>query len=88
MTLDHKIAKMNDMALSMVDSMNNADPKLTTEEQKEQFWAIADGLTGRYIIDTMNRKCSLNQALIPAEKLEDMVCRSVEFLRGLKKILN
>lgn len=87
MTLKTKINKMQEIAETMVDAMQK-EPKHITEEHKERFWAIADGLTARYFMDTINGKCSIERQLITDDVLDDAIRREIAFLKGLKKLLN
>ena len=57
-SLEAHIREMNRLANDLVDDMNKYSDQFT-DPVKERFWAIADGLTSRHIMDICQGRCSL-----------------------------
>lgn len=87
MTLEKKISKMEEIAATMVKIMEKEQGKIS-EEHKSRFWAIADGVTAKYFIETLNGECSIERQLITDDVLDDAIRKEIAFLKGLKKLLN
>jgi hypothetical protein len=87
-TFKHKIGYMNWLALSLESLVNKHHSDLTNEE-KDEWCVVADGLTEEWVMDHINCRCSLNEMIkYSLEDLEKIVDSKITFLLEFGRKLN
>lgn len=80
-SLKDKIGEMNQLGFKC-DVYLRTNNHNATEDEVDEIYAVADGLTEKFVMDTLEGNCSLQRMLSwSCERLENLVDSKIKFLK-------